>query len=485
MAGLTNQGLVIKRLGEVITDQKARAVPIFQDLVQPGDTVDTSDSTTLGRLIGLMSDPISDLWEVAMQVYWAFDPNTATGIALDNLVAIGGLTRNPPSPTRVKVVVWGNETTQIGFDEQVRSTDNNLYNVITPIILNRGYCSGMELQFPTITVGTTYGVNISNGSGTAQIAYTAVAGDDAKVVVEKLIEKASVYSFLTTEATGQGQRLQIVTKSYLDYISFDTLSSATVVRKIRSRLDVENEVVGAIRQEANTVTSIATPVLGWDSVNNPENGVLGEELETDEELRIRFRDSKYIRAQNLTDSIYSALLAIDGVITAGVHENDTDSYDPVFDLPPHSFRAVVQGGAPSEIAAAIWKNKPTGIKAEGNTFETIQDSQGWPRDIHFDRPVNYEVKINLQIKVTDSKLFPANGPDIIRANLIEYFRDKFSIGETVIYSRLYTPINCVPGHQVDSLTIGTDSSSMGTSNIPVPFNGVASLKSTDINIVVT
>lgn len=485
MAGLTNTGLEIKRLGDVITDMKTDAVPIFQDLVPVGDTLDTSDSTTIGRLIGLVSDPISDLWEVALGLYWAFDPNSSTGIALDNLVQIGGLTRNPPSPTRANVVVWGNESTVISFDQQVSSTDNNTYNVSIPVTLSRDSNNGMELSIPSVVVGTQYGVDISTGSSTVRVSYTAQAGDTVNAVMLGLQASASVYSFLTTEVVNQGQRIRILTANYLDYIGFTTLSSATVVEKIRSRMEVQNSVVGFIPQEANTINTIATPVLGWDSVNNPDNATPGEDLETDEELRERFRVSKYIRAQNLTDSIYAALLAIDGVTAAGIFENDTDSYMPVYDLPPHSFRAVVQGGNQTDIARAIWRNKPTGIAAIGNTSETIQDSQGWPRVVRFDRPVVTNVYIDLELTITDSEVFPANGPDIIRNNLIEYFREKFSIGQPVIYSRLFTPINCVPGHQVDSLLIGTSPGSLGTANINVPFNGVASLRTTDINITVT
>ena len=53
MAGVTNTGFVPKRLGEIITGLKESAVPIFQDLVPPGEAVDTSDTSTIGRLIRL------------------------------------------------------------------------------------------------------------------------------------------------------------------------------------------------------------------------------------------------------------------------------------------------------------------------------------------------------------------------------------------------------------------------------------------------
>ena len=73
MAGLTNEGFEIKRLADLKADDDALAVELFQDLVSPGDIVDTSASSTIGRLIGLHIPSLADLWEVAQQVYLAFD----------------------------------------------------------------------------------------------------------------------------------------------------------------------------------------------------------------------------------------------------------------------------------------------------------------------------------------------------------------------------------------------------------------------------
>lgn len=482
MAGLTENGLEIMRLGEVIADMKSKAVPIFQDLVPAGDTVDTGDSSTLGRVIGLVAPSVADLYEIAMQLYWAFDPNAASGIPLDNLVMYGGLVRGEPSATQAIVNVWGNESTLIGQDAQVRSVDNNLYNISLPVVLDRSLCNGFEISLAAATAGQQYGVSVTLGATTVNLSYTATGSDTVATILEQLRLQANLNAWLQSEYTSAGN-LRIFTTDYLDYISFDTLGTLTVVQKIRTRSEVTNTVVGEIPQEANTITNIATPVLGWDSVNNPFPAVTGESEETDEELRIRFRDSKYVRAQNISDSLYSALAAVSGVTSVGVYENETDVYDPVTDLPPHSFKAVVLGGSPTDIVTEIWKNKPLGIKSEGNTFSTITDSQGFLRTIYFDRPTSIDVYISMTIQADPSN-FPADGADQIKSRLLEHFQNNLSIGDDVIYSRLYTPINLVPGHQVNSLTIGTSPSPVGTSNIVIPYNGIASLASSNIVITV-
>src|SRR5690606_6865013 len=217
MAGLTDQGLTIKRQREVISDLKDEAQPIFQDLVPPGDIVDTGDSSTIGRLVGLVSVPIADLWEVAQQVYLAFDPNSATGIALDNLVQYAGLTRNPPSATTATVVVWGNEGTFIpAFTSQVRSEDSNLYEVTISVQLDRDQCNGFRFTIPSVTSGQTYGLDIISQSTTASLSFTAGPSDTVSTVLAELISQASTYAYLKVSSTTTNATIETV--DIFDYI---------------------------------------------------------------------------------------------------------------------------------------------------------------------------------------------------------------------------------------------------------------------------
>jgi uncharacterized phage protein gp47/JayE len=481
MAGMTSEGLEIKRLGEVITSLKEEAVPIFQDLVQPGDVVDTSDSSTIGRLIGLTSPSLADLWEAAQEVYWAFDPNSARGIALDNLVMYGGLSRNPASATTATVVVWGNEGVFIpATTSTVRSIDNAFYNIALSISLERDQCIGFKATIPTVVVGDTYGFTIERSSTSITINHVATGGDTKQTIIDDLVAQLASYSLvLTTSSTTDSITVESV--NIFEYMSVTPIG--LVISKIKNRTEVINQETGLKDQEANTITVIATPILGWDSVNNPSAGVSGRDAETDDELRLRFRDSKFLRAQNISDSLYAALLELDGVTYVGIYENETSVYDPAFDLAPHSFKPVVFGGNPVEIAQAVWRNKPLGISSQGNTTVTIFDSQGFPKDIKFERPISVPIYIDITLTV-DEQNFPASGVADIKSALISYFLNNFGIGQDVIYSRLYTPINSVAGHQVDSLEIGTTPSPTGMVNIPIDFNQIAGLNTDNINITI-
>ena len=51
--GLTPQGFILKRLSDILAEQRQIAIEKFQDLVPVGEVVDVSDSSLLGRLIAL------------------------------------------------------------------------------------------------------------------------------------------------------------------------------------------------------------------------------------------------------------------------------------------------------------------------------------------------------------------------------------------------------------------------------------------------
>ncbi len=119
--------------------------------------------------------------------------------------------------------------------------------------------------------------------------------------------------------------------------------------------------------ETGTITTIISSMLGLDSVINIGPASLGTNRETDEELRNRFRVSKYLKASNSIESLFSALFEIDSVEQVRIYENDTDNVDSL-GVPPHSFLPIVLGGLGSDIADTIWTKKPMGIESAGDIY---------------------------------------------------------------------------------------------------------------------
>lgn len=127
----------------------------------------------------------------------------------------------------------------------------------------------------------------------------------------------------------------------------------------------ECAVLGPVQPLANTITIQATPTLGVTGVNNPTitGTVLGQDEETDVELRIRHAKSFQLAATCPADAVEAALLAIADVVDAVVVENRTGG--TVGGVGPHSIWAVVVGGTPPEIAGAIYGKASPGVGLTG------------------------------------------------------------------------------------------------------------------------
>lgn len=479
--GVTNTGFVAPRLAELLTTNRAKAVELFQDLVLAGDVVDTSDSSILGRLISLVAPGQADLWEAAQEVYDAFNPLSATGFALDNLVFLSGLTRNDPTYSTAQAIFTGDVGTLIPAGQTIRPTtsSNDFQNPVS-VSISPNNAVGVGVRPSTISPNTLYTLTYANTTTSTIISYTSTS-DATLSSIEAGISQAIASSHPLLETSIVNNILYISLKDKTSVYNW-TSSSNLGINKASNISSIQAIETGPIYQEANTITGIQTPVLGWDNVTNPLAASAGSNEETDSELRERFRQSKYLRATNILEALYSALISLDNIKEVQIYENDTDVTDDK-GIPAHSFLPIVLGGLDSEVANTIWQRKPLGIRSVGNTSVTIYDSQGFAHQIGFQRPVPIPVYININL-TTDSN-YPEGGDENIKTDLVSYFNSNFGIGDDVIYSRLYTPINLVPGHQVNSLTIGTSPNPNSISNIVIPFNSIASLSSANITITKT
>ena len=243
---------------------------------------------------------------------------------------------------------------------------------------------------------------------------------------------------------------------------------------------------GPITMLAGTITEIDNPVTGWDTVNNTSDANEGTNEESDPDLRARRQRSVARDAQAIIDGIRAAVENIDNVTQALVLENDTDAVD-ANGLPAHSFQVVVSGGADIDVADIIWLKKPAGIQAFGDITEQVIDSQGISHDISFSRPT--AVTIYVEVTLTTFAEYPANGDDLIKQAIVDYANGdlienrSFGLADDVIYTRLYTPINSVAGHEIDDLQISISSPASGTANIAIAVDEIADFQIANITVV--
>ena len=228
---------------------------------------------------------------------------------------------------------------------------------------------------------------------------------------------------------------------------------------------------------ADTITEIITPVTGWDSVTNNDPAVLGTDLETDSNLRARRERSVARDAQAVIDAIFAEVKSVIGVTQLLVLENDTNTDPDVNGLAAHSINAIVLGGQDQDIAKAIFLKKTLGATPFGNTAVVITDDQSIEHTVSFSRPD--VIDIYVIINLTTFANFPVNGQTLIKQAIIDYSEGNliegrgFSLGDNVINSQLYSPVNTIQGHTVDSVFIGTSAGPTSSADIAIAINEIS------------
>lgn len=491
MAGLSTTGFSIKRLEEIKTSMEELASSLFQDLVPVGDAVDTSESTTIGRLIGLVSPSTSDLWEAGSDVYAAFNAETATGVALDNITALLNINRLKATGSNVGLILQGNIGTSITTNtSKVKSVSSGFLYTLQPV--EQVYTTfsfantdnaGIVIDINTVASSTNYTVSYSFDN----IVYTNVTINSGVGAT-----KSSIFTALKTAInTSHSAYLTASEESGLlfiravDYkkLHYFTVSANITITKSFKYVNAVCDTVGLTSEPVNSVNQIATPLTGWDSAYNPEIATLGRLDETDEELRARFFISKFQQARSEKEAIDTAVRAISGVSEVYIYENKTSSTD-ANSIPAYNNVIIVRGGADSEVAEAISNNLSLNTRLHGNTSTTVYDYTGNPIVIKTERPTSTRLYVSMNISYTNGVLSTII-PDIKQA-LVDYFKT-FTIGQTVLYSRIFTPVNAIGGFYINSLYIDDDPTltSVDVVNIPIAFNKYANLDIADITISVT
>ena len=267
-------------------------------------------------------------------------------------------------------------------------------------------------------------------------------------------------------------------------IQYATDAEATIAAGV-AVVGATASIAGATVSLAATITTIVNPIAGWSTVTNALDAVVGTDEETDSALRIRQAQSTATPSQSLLESLFSAVADLDGIIQTIVLENDTGSVDANGQA-AHSVQVLVDGGDDGEIAEAIFNEKCVGITTIGSTTVVVLDSIGGTHNINFQRPTL--VPIYVIVNLTSGANYPANGDDLITQAIIDFAEgllvdgQRQGIGDDVINSRLYTPVNSVVGHTIDSLFIGLAPAPASSTDLVIGFDELAQFLSGNITI---
>ena len=245
---------------------------------------------------------------------------------------------------------------------------------------------------------------------------------------------------------------------------------------------------GPIAVDANELTTVVSVVPGWETIDNAAAGSGGQDEELDSEYRARYFQELAKNAVTPLESVTSAVRAVDTVTDVRGAENDSDSSVVVdgVTLVSHSIAIVVEGGSDAEIGEAIRLKKTGGTATNGTT--TVLDPPNTA--ITFYRVSDIDIEVAVDITIDDN--FPSNGIELMKQRIYNYIigvfagaasssyfeTDGMTIGEDLVKNRLFTPINSVPGHVVNALTMdilgdGGDQSSISAAlNEKITFDNI-------------
>ena len=246
--------------------------------------------------------------------------------------------------------------------------------------------------------------------------------------------------------------------------------------------------LGAIPCGTGELTIIDSAVIGWETITNNTPAVLGDEIETDAELRERRRTTLY-NGRSLSGDILSAIYNIENIESVYIVVNN--GIQPLttrgVTIAPNTLYTCVFGGSNQEIATALYMRNSAGCGYTGNTTVPVTDP--WSNvtyEVKFERPiVRYvDVKVYLQKDTGSGDVTSAVTSAIMQyqAGKVENLRG-LEIGDTVSPFEIASAINImVPGVFVKEVQIGFHGEGTQTQNLELNINEIARINESDIKV---
>lgn len=203
------------------------------------------------------------------------------------------------------------------------------------------------------------------------------------------------------------------------------LVDTTVLTAGTATLNFRARQLGLVETTVDTITIPVTVVLGVTAINNSSGALeIGQNEETDAELRLRRQYSPAIKSKAVLDALRAAILDLAGVSDAKAYQNTSNIVDSDGIL-AHGIWAIVEGGANSDIADVIYRKKNPGTPMKGGVEVDVPTENGNLQPIFFDRPTAENLYIRFDIQTTVS------GTVFDTAGIKQYMVDNlnYSIGD--------------------------------------------------------
>ncbi len=179
---------------------------------------------------------------------------------------------------------------------------------------------------------------------------------------------------------------------------FASIAQVTIGGGGTITVDFKSVEYGAIPCGANSLTTVVSSVLGWETVDNSNAGVLGSATQSDVGARAFRTNTLGFQGVALPVAITSALYNIPGVDSVWFQENIAATTQTVngVSMVAHSIYVVVNGGDHTKIAAALLENKSNGAAWVGGTsVDIVEPASGQTYTVKFDIATPVEISMEI------------------------------------------------------------------------------------------
>jgi len=326
-------------------------------------------------------------------------------------------------------------------------------------------------------------INPSLAGGLFLDALTALTGASRRSAVKSLITGAVFGGVPGTNIpsgslaeTADGDQFSVVTSVVLN-------ASGTATGSLRAVND------GEIIVPPNALNTVASSVLGWETITNPTSAIPGQVEETDAALRRRRAQTLALQTTSVNEAIVSRLYDIDDVRSVYYLENYADE-DLTIDgiaMRKHSIWACVEGGSDQDVAQALFETKTVGGGYNGDVVVSVTDStSGRHYEIKFDRPTEVSVLIRVTARSNQLDLMRLI-PDLVM-NYVNGDIDgdvSFVIGKDVSPFEISGAINQQePSIFVTKVELSTDGIAWSSNTLSIAPNQIARTQSSAIIVAV-
>jgi uncharacterized phage protein gp47/JayE len=406
-----NKGIDYKLTGDSIEwiqngekpDDKS---PFFVNYSMGGITniTDANPGSVIRTIVEAIGRELDFLYAQMNYMYLSGYVDTATGSALDLVVALLGILRKQAEPA-IGLVTFGRNTEPGAVNI---STETHLYDKRI-IKLNR-----FPIKKVTKVEGTAKGKTVL-----FKETEDFMLKEDSLVWLEigKTPDPDSMFyvDYVTEEqiTIPIGARVSTYTRKADEAKVFTTLEERVLIKTPEGRWEAEVPVKSNIsglngNVYAGSLSMMPQPLVGVEYVINRSDILSGTDIETDEDLRVRAKHALEVAGKATLTSIESGIKGIEGVSSVLIEEMP--------DGVPGIIRVIVQGGTEVAVNKVIEATRAAGIKVEMQRPKTVN--------------VNIKILAILRPEVDQAK-----ATRDLESSIRSYF-SALDIGEDLVYNRI-------------------------------------------------